>query len=145
MKIGTGKTIYFYGHMLSYIYTTNACDILKVLPDKVHHLQSGWICHFLKVKHQCWFFIHQHFKNWMCIVSGRMEEMASLDAGREFYCVPEHVGCHRMFLWMQSAIHRDIIIITFCICAWPYVTNSIFLTYWKQFLMHHFCSINVER
>jgi hypothetical protein len=83
MKIGTGKAIYFYGHTLHYIYTANACDILKVLSDRVHHLQSGWMCHFLEVIHQCGFFIHQHLKNWMCIVSGGREEMASLDAGRD--------------------------------------------------------------
>jgi hypothetical protein len=63
MKIGTGKAIYFYGHMLNYIYTANACDILKVLPDRVHHLQSGWMCHFLEVKHQCWVFYTPAFQN----------------------------------------------------------------------------------
>ena len=29
------------------------------------------------------FFIHQRFKYWMCVVSGRMEKMASLDGGRD--------------------------------------------------------------
>jgi len=48
--------------MLNYIYTANACDIFKVLPDRVHHLQSGWMCHFLKVKHQCWVFYTPAFQ-----------------------------------------------------------------------------------
>jgi hypothetical protein len=55
--------------MLNYIYTANACDILKVLPDRVHHLQSGWMCHFLEVKHQCWVFLYTSVSSTGCALS----------------------------------------------------------------------------
>jgi hypothetical protein len=141
MKIGTGKAILFYGYTLNYIYTANACDILEVLPHRVHHLQSVLMCHFQVVKHQCWIFYTPVFQklDLHCLgwnrrkgFSGHWQRPALCNRPiRSDSCPP--------FVWTPFSVHTD----KEALCTFHYTQLNIWALFCMTIAGSHFLSTHV--